>query len=227
MTNTKIIVLKKKIDKKEAEQIIDSKKTKAFSSLLKQVKKNDIHVHSLQLYYECHLLISGRYAVDYYRAATHTISVDSNVTDVMINNQIFPTRKKSKLNKIISTRTKNKIDLQLEEHTFLQKKNQLLLDHHGNEITIKFKINSDSVERYPKRILNKQKIKNLEFTHEEAISKLQDTFNLVESDVRNVNDEFVLEEMTELYLPVFEARLVGTNKKTKILRLDAARNKII
>ena len=77
--DVKIIVLRKNIDEEEARHIVEEKKTKPFKSLLSRPKKEDVHVHSMKLYYECILMISGKYIADYYRKATHSISVDSNV----------------------------------------------------------------------------------------------------------------------------------------------------
>ena len=49
----------------------------------------------------------------------------------------------------------------------------------------------------------------------------------VETDVRDVTEEFDLREITEVYVPIFEARLIGPKKKVGIIRLDAVRKKIL
>ena len=49
----------------------------------------------------------------------------------------------------------------------------------------------------------------------------------METDVRDITEEFVLREITELYVPVFEARLIGPKKKVGIIRIDAVRKKIL
>ena len=49
----------------------------------------------------------------------------------------------------------------------------------------------------------------------------------MESDVRALNDEFVLREITEVYFPIFEARLIGPKKKVGIIRIDGVRKKIL
>ena len=48
----------------------------------------------------------------------------------------------------------------------------------------------------------------------------------LETDVRNLNDEFVLREIVEVYIPIFEARLIGPKKKVGIIRIDAVRKKL-
>jgi len=176
-------------------------------------------------------MVSGKYIADYYRSATHTISVNHNVRDVVLDGGLFPIRSKSGFSKTLSgKRGKNKIDLKLEEHIFVEEENELAFDHHGHEIKFPFKINSKTIENYPKRILekNQQNIKKPEITFDAAIEKLQSQLKKpVETDVRDLSDEFVLREITEVYVPIFEARLIGPKKKVGIIRIDAVRKKIL
>jgi len=229
--DVKIVVLRKKIDEEEAMEIVQQKKTKPFKSLLSHPKQEQVHVHSLKLLHECILMVSGKYVADYYRKATHTISVNYNVRDVVLGGGLFPIRSKSGFTKALSgKRGKNKIDLKLEEHIFIEEEDELAFDHHGNEIKFPFKINSKTVENYPKRILekNQQNIKKPEITNDAAIEKLQSQLKKpVETDVRDITEEFVLREITEVYIPIFEARLIGPKKKVGIIRIDAVRKKIL
>jgi len=229
--DVKIVVLRKNIDELEAMEIVNEKKTKPFKSLLSRPKKEQVHVHSLKLYYECILMVSGKFIADYYRSATHTISVNYNVRDVVLGGGLFPIRSKSGFSKALSgKRGKNKIDLKLEEHIFVEEEDEIAFDHHGHEIKFPFKINSKTIENYPKRILekNQQNIKKPEITFDAAIEKLQLQLKKpVETDVRDLTDEFVLREITEVYVPIFEARLIGPKKKVGIIRIDAVRKKIL
>ena len=228
---TKTVVLKKNIEEHDAFAIVEEKKTSLFKKLLKKPKREDVHVHYLKLYYECILMVSGKYIADFYRKATHTISVDSNVQEVTFGEGVFPIRSKSSLEKAFSGKHgKNKIDLQLEEHVFVEEENELIFDHHGREIKFPFKINSKTIENYPKRLLqkNSSNVKKPEITYDAAIEKLKELLKKpMEPDVRDLNDEFVLREITEVYVPIFEARLIGPNKKIGVLRIDAVRNKIL
>ena len=228
---SKIIVLKKTIEENDASMIIDEKKTSLFKKLLKKPKKEEVHIHSLKLYYECILIVSGKYIADYYRKATHAISVDSNVKEVVLSDGIFPIRSKSSLSKtFVGKRGKNKIDIQLEEHVFVEEENEMVFDHHGREIKFPFKINSKTIENYPHRLLEKNSpnVKKPEITYDTAIEKLKNFLQKpLEPEVRSLSDEFVLREITEVYVPIFEARLIGPNKKIGLLRIDAVRNKIL
>ncbi len=229
--DVKTVVLRKNIDDEDALELVDQKKTIQFKSLLSRPKKADVHVHSLKLYYECLLMVSGKYLADYFRKATHSISVDSNVSEVSFGDGIFPVRTKSGIQKaFVGKRGKNKIDLKLEEHVFVEEEDELTFDHHGRDIKFPFKINSKTVENYPKRLLeqNKLNVKKSEITHDVAISKLQLLLKKpMESDVRELHDEFVLRDITEVFVPIFEARLVGPKKKVGIIRIDAVRKKIL
>ena len=227
----KTIVLRKKLDENEVLEIIDDKKTTVFKSLFLRPKKNDIHIHSVKLYYECILMISGKYMANYFRKATHSISVPSNVSEVILGDGIFPVRSKSNFKKaIVGKRGKNKIDLKLEEHVFVENEDELTFDHHGREIKFPFKLNSKTTENYPNRLLEKNlsNVKNSELSHDDVIKKLQISLKKpLQDEVRKLEEEFVLREITEVYVPIYEARLIGPKKKVGIIRIDAVRNKIL
>ena len=72
----KTVVLRSLADSDEIEQIIENKKTLFFRKLLQKPKKNEVHVHSIKLTYEAFLILSGKYSANFYRKATHPISVD-------------------------------------------------------------------------------------------------------------------------------------------------------
>jgi len=229
--DVRTVVLRKNLEEDEALAIVEQKKTTPFKSLLSRPKKEDVHMHSMKLYYECILMVSGKYVADYFRKASHSISVDSNVNEVSLGDGIFPVRSKSSLKKaFVGKMGKNKIDLKLEEHVFVENEDELTFDHHGRNIKFPFKINSKTVENYPKRLLekNESNVKKPELTYDSAIDKLQSQLKKpMDDEVRNLNDEFVLREITEIYIPIFEARLIGPKKKVGIIRIDAVRKKIL
>ena len=229
--NQKTVVLRKKVDETEVLEIVDDKKTTLFKSLFSRPKKSDIHIHSVKLYYECILIVSGKYMANYFRKANHSISVHSNVSEVVLGDGVFPVRTKSNFKKaLVGKRGKNKVDLKLEEHVFIENEDELTFDHHGREIKFPFKLNSKSTENYPNRLLEKNlsNVKNSELSHDDVIKKLQ-TFlkKPLEDEVRKLEEEFVLREISEVYVPIYEARLIGPKKKVAIIRIDAVRNKIL
>ena len=219
------------MDKAEARDMIDEKKTAPFKSLFSRPKKEEIHVHSLKLYYECILMVSGKYSADYFRKATHSISVDSNVQEISLKDNLFPVRSKSRINKaFVGKRGKNKIDLELEEHVFVEKEDELYFDYPGRKIKFSFKANSKTMENYPQKILeqNSSNVKKHKMTHEDAIEKLQlELKKPLDKEIRDLDEEFVLREIAEIYIPVFESRLIGPKKKVNIIRIDAVKKKIL
>jgi len=168
---------------------------------------------------------------NYFRKATHSISVHSNVSEVILGDGVFPVQTKSNFKKaIVGKRGKNKIDLKLEEHVFVENEDELTFDHHGREIKFPFKLNSKTIEHYPNRLLeqNASTVKNSELSHDDAIKKLQISLKKpLQDEVRKLEEEFVLREISEVFVPIYEARLIGPKKKVGIIRIDAVRNKIL
>ena len=229
--DAKKVVLRKVVDEEEASATIEEKKTAVFKSLLKKPKKEDVHIDSIKLNHECLLMISGKYIADYYRKEIHTISVDSNVKEIIFGGGTFPIKEKSGFKRaFVGNRGKNKIDLPLEEHVFVEEEDELVFDHNGTEIKFPFKINSKTIENYPDKVLteNSQNVKRPKITYDSAKNSLIESLKKpLESDIRKLNDEFVLKEITEVYVPIYEARLTGPKNKIGLLRLDAIRKKIL
>lgn len=219
------------LDEDEASVMVNQKKTSIFKSMLKKPKKEEVHVNSITLLYECMLMVSGNYIADYYRKSIHTISVDSNVKETILGDGVFPIKKKSGFKRaFIGNRGKNKIDLPMEEHVFVEKEETMVFDYNGNEINFPFKINSKTIENYPDRILseNLANIKKLKITFESAIKLLRESLKKpLESDIRKLNEELIVNEITQIYVPVYEARLSGPKNKVGLIRLDAVRKKIL
>ncbi len=228
--DTSTIVFLKKVDDDQAKEIVSQKKTNVFRKLLRKPKPDEVHVQSLQLFYESILIVSGKYSADFYRKAVHPITVDYNVSEVVLGEGIFPIRSKSMIMKKISKKGKNKVDLKLEEHVFFEKEDQAAFDHQGREIKLPYKINSKTIENYPTKILKmyEKNVKKPEITYESVINKLAQKLKThSESDVRELNEEFLVKEVIEAYVPIYEARLIGPKKKVGILRIDSVRNKIL
>jgi len=214
----------------DANTIVEEKKTSVLGSALKKPKKSTVHIHSLTLFYEAILMVSGKYEANFFRKANHEISVDYNVNEVVLGDGVFPIRKKSGFAKALSKKSKNKVDLPLEEHVYIEEEGEIYLDHHGQEIRFPFKINSKIVENYPNKVLenNEKNVKRPEITYETAIEMLLTKLQKpVEPDVRGLKDELIIKEISEVYVPIYEARLVGPHKKVGLLRIDAVRKKIL
>ncbi len=218
------------MDEDAARKIVEAKKTTVFQKFLRKPKPDDVHIHSLELYYEAILMISGKYTADYFRKATHNISVDYNVGEIVLGEGVFKIKKRSSIAKAIAKKSKNKVELPLDEHVFIDEDGDMAFDHHGKEIRFPFKINSKTIENFPNNVLKDPAVhvREPELTHTAIIKKLDSKLKeSLDSNFRNLEDELVIKKISEVYAPIFEARLVGPEKKAGLLRIDAVRKKVL
>ena len=116
----KTIAIKQHIDADTADDKIDNRKVKLFQSLLKKPKKSEIHLHSLTLFYEAFLILSGKYSADFIRDTKHTVHVDKNVRELILDDKVYPiAQKKSVLSKLEPT-WKNKVKIEFQERLKLE-----------------------------------------------------------------------------------------------------------
>ena len=229
-SKSKIIVLKPSLDSDEIIDMIESKKVKMFQTLLQKPKRSDIHIHSTKLFFEAFLLLTGRYTVDFIRDAKHTITVDKDVKEIIIDDQTYPImQKKGVLSKLSASR-KNKIKLEVQERLIITNEDDISFDHHGKQVNLSYKTTAKLIEKFPKRILdeNKDNVKKPEITIDGAIKKLITKLKKpAESGTKSLKEKIEINEILEVYVPIYESRLVGPKKKIKLLRIDAVRKKFL
>jgi len=232
----KIVVLRPVLDLDEAEQIVENTKTSLFRSMLQKPKKTEVHAHSIKLSYEAFLILSGKYNANFYRKVIHTINVEPTVKEIIVGDDVFPiNRGKGVLGKLStkiksSTSRKNQIDLELEEHVYLENEKEVAYDHHGKEIKMSYKMSSKLIESYPKRTLEKTKhsIKKPEITYDAAVERLTSKLKKsVPIGRRNLEEKITINEIIELYVPIYEARLIGPKKNVRLMRIDGIRKKVL
>ena len=232
----KTVVLRPTLDLSDAEQIVENRKTSRFRSMLQTPKKTEVHVHSLKLSYEAFLILSGKYNADFYRKIIHTINVKPNVKEIIVGGYTFPIKQgKGVLGRLhtkikSSTRKKNQIDLEIEEHVFLEEEKEVAFDHHGKEIKMPYKMSSDLIESYPRRTLGKVKnnVKKPEITYDAAVERLIVKLKKsVSIGRRNLQEKITINEIIELYVPIYEARLIGPKKNVRLMRIDSIRKKVL
>lgn len=225
------VVLKCAVDEAAAASMVESKKASRFSSLLSRPRADEVHVHSLGLYYECVLIASGRYVADYYRRASHRISVPHGVRDVVIGGSTFAMRRRSGLARALrGSRGRNSIDVELEEHVFVDERDEVAFDRHGKKTKFRRKLDAKGTEPYPQRVLDAVggRVRGPEMDDGAALELLKSSLKSpVKDKVRDLTEEFILDGVTHVYVPVYEARLVGPDKKVALLRIDAAKKRII
>ena len=230
------MVLRPILDYNEAEQIVENRKTSLFRSMLQKPKKTEVHVHSIKLSYEAFLILSGKYNADFYRKTVHSISVDPDVREIIIGDDVFPITKGKgvlgKLNTKIkkSAGRKNQVDLELEEHVYIDDEQEVAFDHHGKEIKMPYKMSSKLIESYPRRTLEKTKnnVKKPEITYDAAVTRLTSKLKKsVSIGRRNLQEKTTINEIIELYVPIYEARLIGPKKNVRLIRIDSIRKKVL
>jgi len=232
----KTVVLRPTLDLSDAEQIVENRKTSRFRSMLQKPSKTEVHVHSLKLSYEAFLILSGKYNADFYRKVIHTINVKPNVKEILVGGYTFPIKQgKGVLGRLrtkvkSSTRKKNQIDLEIEEHVFLEEEKEVAFDHHGKEIKMPYKMSSRLIESYPRRTLEKTKnnVKKPEITYDAAVLRLTSKLKKsVSIGRRNLEEKITINEIIELYVPIYEARLIGPKKNVRLMRIDSIRKKVL
>ena len=229
-TKVKIISLKPLLDSDDAEEMIDSRKVKSFQTLLHKPKKSEIHLHSLTLHFESILLLSGKYSVDFIRDAEHTLSVDKDVQEVIISDEVFPVKKKHGVLSKLEPSFKNKIKILMQERVMLENTDDISFDHHGKEINLSYKDTVKLLDKHPKKTINedKESIRRPEITIDAAKSKLISKLKRpADAGTKSSEELFDFRDILEIYVPIYEARLIGPKKRVKILRIDAVRKKIL
>jgi len=225
----KKVVLKPQIDLDTAEEMVNNRKVKLFQTLLKKPKKSEIHLHSLKLFYEACLILSGKYRADFIRDASHTIHVDKNVRELILDDKVYPIpQKKSVFSKLEPT-WKNKIKVKFQERLVIENEADVAFDHHGKGIDLSYKNIQKIIDKYPRKILNRDdNVKKPEITIDATINKLISKLKEpTDKGVKSLDEEIKLYDILEVYVPVFEARLIGPKKKIKILRIDGIRKKVL
>jgi len=129
-----------------------------------------------------------------------------------------------------STKRKNQFDLELEEHVYLDDEQEVAFDHHGKEIKMPYKMSSSLIESYPRRTLEKTKnnVKKPEITYDAAVLRLTSKLKKsVSIGRRNLEEKITINEIIELYVPIYEARLIGPKKNVRLMRIDSIRKKVL
>ncbi|MDE1832362.1 MAG: hypothetical protein KGI02_08350 [Thaumarchaeota archaeon] len=231
----KQIVLKNEMSQDEANRIIDQQKSRLFSRLLKRTDKDEIIVDSLNLVYESYLILSGKYAADFYCTTKHAINVDPTVKEVVIADGIFPVRTEDRMLDRIQVKMnplhKNQVDIDLEEHRHIENEAKIAVDHRGNATDFSYRIDSRTVESYPQHILdnNKNIITRPQIDYNDIIGKLVSKLKeiLPTNKIRNLEESISKDDILEVYVPRYEARLTGPKNEIKVLRVDAITKKIL
>lgn len=228
-----LAVLRPRLGDGDAREMFERKKTDMFRTMLiRRPKREDVAVKSVELYYEAVLAASARYTADYYRGATHAIRVERGVREVVIAGTVFAARESDGLSRMIARRGRGTVDVDLDEHVYVDNSETVYLDAAGAEVGAPFKGDlSRSSEPRPGDVLDGAagRVRGLEKGAAAAAvgllrGRLQEK---IEGDARDLTDEFSIEMLAEVYVPVYEARLVGPRRRAAIMRIDAVQKSVL
>lgn len=229
------IVLKPAVSKGEIEETVEKKKTDPFGTIFTRPKQEEITVSSLDLYYEPYWRVSGTYSVDYFRTNIYQINTDSTVKEVKIADQMFPVKIESgtwlKIKRGMTGGEKhNKLEIPVEEHVIFDVEDEITLNGHGKEAKFDYTVETRTIESYPERVLedNKDRVRTSKINQNEIVDKLVNVLQEdVDKDVKMVKEKMAIDELSEIFVPIYEARCIDSKSKVKVLRIDAVKSKVI
>lgn len=223
-------MLKAAVDRDRLGAILERRKAGFFRSALRTPRRDQISVGSSVLNYERVTSISGEYEAEYLRDATHTLSVDRNVSEVILGDGVFPVASRSRIRKTISGRLgKNRVDLPVEERVHVGGEGTYYFESGGREIKFPFEISSGTVEHYPDRVLarNARSVVGKPIQRSELVDALAERLRPdMKGKIRDLSEETTVREIREIYVPVYEVVLLGPKRRTVTVRIDAVRGKV-
>lgn len=230
----KTVVLKPQITQDEVHEIVEKKKTGLFGTVFTRPKPGEIKIAWIKLFYEPYWIASGSYFGDYYRKNVYEIKTDPTVKEVKIGEGVFPVQKESggwsRVKRGISGEKENQLPIPVEEHVEIAVEDELVLNSHGNESKLNYKIETKHQENFPDKVLekNKTQVRESSLTKEEVLEKLVNILKeIVEEDVKMVKEKIVIDRIDEVFVPIYEARCVDQKNKVQILRIDAINKKVL
>ena len=125
---------------------------------------------------------------------------------------------------------KNKVKIEMQERVMLENTDDISFDHHGKEMNLSYNDTLKLLEKHPKKTINadKESIRRPEITTDAAISKLISKLKKpADAGIKSSEERIEFRDILEIYVPIYEARLIGPKKRIKILRIDAVRKKIL
>ena len=149
---------------------------------------------------------------------------------IKLVNEVFPVKKKKGVLSKLEPSFKNKVQIDSKERVLLENTDDISFDHHGKEMNLSYSDTLKLLEKHPKKSLNEEKdsIRKPEITTDAVITKLIMKLKKPASSSISSSDESIkFQDILEIYVPIYEARLIGPKKRIKILRIDAVRKKIL
>jgi hypothetical protein len=183
---------------------------------------DDIQLVSINKYYEPYIVISGKYAIDYYRKSAYTVKLDKEVQDVIILNQQFqPEQSTDRYDE-----NRNTIKVEGEEHVKKEVTASLVLNRTGQNVPTE-SLPSGTSERNPEKILKECGIE--EVAEDTDLDVIQSRILKRPKDINRIVDELIeVNERVVIYAPRFRLVYKDTlTSKEKAIEFDGITGKRI
>lgn len=198
-------------------------KTRIFSKLFFITPPpEEIQFVSITKYYEPFIIISGKYAIDYYRKSTYTIKIDKEAQEViLLDKQFKPEQTKNNYGE-----NQNAIKLESEERITKEYNASLVLDRSGKDIAPE-RLPSAPSERNPQKTLTE--VGAEEIPADMDLNIIQARILKRPKDInRIVSELFEVKERVVIYTPRYKLTYRDTvTGKERTLIFDAVTAKRI
>ena len=178
-------------------------------------KPEEIQLVSIDKYYEAYAMISGKYAIDYYRKCAYSVKVEKEVLEVVLLNQKFQPEQSMDS----PVKDHNVIRLEGEERLRNEVKASLILDRFGRDTTLE-KLPAAPSEKNPKKVLAQYGVEeiasnaDLDFIRSKILNRPKDINRLVD-------ELFEVDDRVVIYTPRFRAIYVNTRtREEKTVEFD-------
>lgn len=183
--------------------------------------RNEIQLVSINKYYEPFIVISGKYAIDYYRKSAYTIKLDKEAQEVILLNQQF----KPEQSKDPYSENRNIIRLEGEERIAREFTASLILDESGQDIPPE-RLPAAPSEREPEKTLAECGAE--EIPEEADLSIIQSRILKRPKDINRIVNELIeVNERAVIYAPrfrlVYRDTIAGSEKALEFDGVTARR----
>jgi hypothetical protein len=214
ITQRKVIVYKSRVDPAMLKQKAEEMKNELFLKRFSKPKPEDIHVVSVDKYYEPYVLVDAKYRIEYFTKKIYTLDVAEKAKEVKILGETF----KPKMVPIPNTDPEQfckVINLEGYEWAFYEDKAYFILNKSGNEIS------PDQVpiapsEDNPRKILKEfgKNTEKVDISNREVLAMAKSKIIQRPADVDTVDREvFQVIEYAVIYNPIY--KITFQNLKTK------------
>ena len=211
----KIIVYKPRLDLQAIRLTAEKMKTDLFTKFrFLKPKAKEVHIVSIDKYYEPYVVIDGEYTIDYSKKWVHTIEVDETMQEITLFGKTFrpgPSKNHPEIPcKVIKLTGEGRFRYENKAH--------IIFDPWWREVTIE-ELPYVPFEEQPEKILGKsgKKFRNVEIPDEKEIEILRSRIVQRPPDVADVHNElFTVSERAVIYKPMYQLMFQNTRTGEKV-----------